>query len=201
PEFIKFSDTDEYMNNETYKNRRIDYEIKYPIKHFFRNTEDTESTGVFYDVSNTHLVQFETFMQCMASKELGVLGFYLYSYLKYKNQLHKEGYDAPKTRLAKETGISERAITKYLSALRSYNMINVIHNQDYFILSAGAQDFKASTIIVNERKKFTRHKIEYKKLGVKKNVKDIEEAKEETQKPTQNSSFSMMVNRELKQLT
>src|SRR5699024_7031819 len=188
PEFIKFSDTDEYMNNETYKNRRIDYEIKYPIKHFFRNTEDTEKTGVFYDVSNTHLVQFEVFMQCMASKELGVLGFYLYSFLKYKNQQHKEGYDASKARLAKETGISERAITKYLSALRSYNMINVIHNQEYFILGSNPQDFKASTIKVNEREKFTRHPIDYKKLGVKKNVKD-KDKEEEPQKPTQNSSF------------
>lgn len=202
-QFTTISDVDDYEYETIHKNRRTDYEIKYPIKHFYRNTEDNKKTGIFYDTANTHVVPFEAFMHCMSSKNLGTTGFYLYAYLKYKNQLYRGGYDASRTKLAEETGISRRALTNYLNALRAYNMIEVIHNQDYFSLNI--KDTKASTIKVNDPEKFTRYEIGYKKLPIKKKseVTDTNTfiEKEEPQKPTHNSSFSMMIKNEHKQLS
>lgn len=121
--------------------------------------------GTYFDVEQTHSVDFNIFMFCMSKKELGVIAFYLYSWLKHKNDIF-DGYDVPLTKLSEETGINRRSIIKYMDLLKGYRMISFQHNQDYFVLGAEKEDRKATTYITNNVEFFLDSPQEYKKMGV-----------------------------------
>lgn len=134
------------------------YFLKYPVKAFERvreivtddgAIEELEMEGTFYDVSYTHSVPFEVFMFCMANKDLGVVAFYLYSYIKHNNDVFDGGYDVPMTKLSEDTGIARRTMIKYMDQLKSYRMIDFQHNQDYFVVGMFDEDRKASTYYAN----------------------------------------------------
>lgn len=104
---------------------------KYPVYAFYgegeeyldANTDNNE--GSFFDMSNTTNLDINIFMYCMSNEELETTGFYLYSYLKWKcdcseGEVFGIGYD----RLARDTGLSERTIKKYIKALREFNLID-----------------------------------------------------------------------------
>jgi|SRR5699024_8920484 len=176
--FTTISDVDDQQWNIIHGSRRTDYEAKYPVKHFYRDPEDMEIdelTGVFNDVSDTHMVPFEAFMQCMSIDELGTTGFYLFSYLKKQNQHFVDGYDASLDRLSRETGIPRMSINRYITSLKEYNLIKVVHNQEFFSLGIKAKDRLASTYITSKPTEFTRKVVEYEKLKVKKKAEYLAE--------------------------
>lgn len=55
----------------------------------------------------------------------GVNGFYLYSYLKHRNDIFKLGVDISHIKLSNETGISPTKVDECLNLMESHNMINV----------------------------------------------------------------------------
>ena len=62
------------------KNRQSNF----PVKGVFREQyaeEDNYYNGTFYDISDTHQIDIDIFIYCMADKELGIAGFYLYCFL------------------------------------------------------------------------------------------------------------------------
>jgi hypothetical protein len=153
------------------------YFIKYPVKAFFRNWEDEEQReiyensedqedGTFYFIENTHLVPFEVFLFCMSNEKLGCEAFYLYSYLQYKNQIHKDGYDVSIENLAIETGLNDRTSKNYLAQLKGYRMIKCIHNQDFFAVGMRKEDRKANTYITYDYDLFLDKPTTYKKIKV-----------------------------------
>src|SRR5690606_36182906 len=98
------------------------FRSKYPVRAFNRYIFDPDmkedyeqgyEDGTFFEVDNTHLIPFESFLFCMSNKELGCIGFYLYSFLKSKNQLFKSGYDIPLEELESVTGVKGRTLDKY----------------------------------------------------------------------------------------
>ncbi|MGG2091903.1 helix-turn-helix domain-containing protein [Bacillus sp. S13(2024)] len=134
------------------------YTIKFPVKAFYRHSNDEEmkneynegyEDGTFYDVSNTHMIPFEVFMYCMSNKEVSCTGFYLYSYLKYKNDKYRAGYDVSLDKLADETGISRSTINRYLDSLKKFNLIRFIINQE-FVIGLSEEYRRANTYSVNE---------------------------------------------------
>lgn len=125
--------------------------IKIPKGYDFDNNE------------NTTLCDIRVFEFCMKNDDLGVNAFYLYSYLKHMNFKFK-GYDATHIRIASELGLSKNTIQKYRDAMRSYNMIYLSHNMEYYHPNMDKKLIKASTNYINEYGLFTLSKQDYNKF-------------------------------------
>ena len=117
--------------------------LKKPLKAFERILQhvdkdgqitEEEVQGTFYNVTQTHSVDFDAFMYCMANKELGTTGFYLYSWLKHKNDIFNNGYDVSYEQLSYETGLARSTMIQYLDVLKGYNLVRFKFNQEYFAL-------------------------------------------------------------------
>lgn len=161
---------------------------KIPLFGFYNNPDNWGSgqpyDGTFffgYDETGIDftLIDFRVFAYCMEkSEELGCNAFYLYCYLKSKNDIYN-GYNATSKRLAQETGLSQRTVEKYRDNMRSYNMMTLWHEMDYFVI--GGQDLKdkkASNNIINTYQDFTNDKITYHKLdkiGITNYLKKLEQ--------------------------
>lgn len=148
----------EYYNDMKKYNKNI--KIKYPIKAFIREND----YGTFYKFDNTHLIPFEVFIFCIGNDDIGVVGFYLWSYLKSKNQIYTNGYDVSFTNLSDETGINIRTLTRYIDSLKKYQMIKFNYNQDYFVWGLTEENRKATTYITNEYELFSDKPVAYEKI-------------------------------------
>lgn len=158
---------------ETYQIPRK-YNIKYPVKAFYRN----EDEGTFIEISNTHCIPFEVFMYCMNNDGIGTTGFYLYSFIKRMNDFYLGGWDVSIENMEEETGIPEKTLLRYLDTLKKFNMIEAIHNQEYFCLAMNPKDRKANTYKVNEYQSFTDKPQTYKKMTTLK-VEEYQKIQEE----------------------
>lgn len=172
--FFMSSDLDEQSLSYTKKFDKRFF-LKRPILAFQRvvidEGDEVEIEGTFFDVSNTHNIPFEVFLFCMSNQNLGVFGFYIYSYLKHKNDLFESGYDVSLDNLAKQTGISLKSVNKYLSYLKRHKLIHCIHNMDYFVPDLPKEERLANTYITREFYSFTKEENPYKKIGFK-NLED-----------------------------
>lgn len=161
---------DEYSYSEQFRESRginRNQTCKYPVFGFYTDKEPMESgvySGTFYHSENTHIIDFKVFNYCMANEELGVNGFYLFAYLKHKNDIFKDGYNATAKRLSNETGLTERTIKRYLDALRAYRVIEGIPEQDYFVLGLDEKERKANRYITNSYDDFFYKRMEYMKM-------------------------------------
>jgi hypothetical protein len=126
------------------------YKIKVPVKGLWRNQESEQEgdyNGTYYDISRTHLVEFEIFTECMSKNELGCVAFYLYGYLKWKCGMY-DGYDVSYKQMEKETGINYRTLERYLDEMKKNNMI--ICSSSNFVIGARNEDRKSNTYYVND---------------------------------------------------
>lgn len=174
-EFIMLSDFTEDVQRAMRYDANKRFTVKFPIKAFYRHMEDEEMKedydndyrdGTFYEVDNTHLIPFEVFMHCMTNKDIGCAGFYLYSYLKMKNQIFEGGYDVPMKALAEDSGLSYSVMVRTLSNLRKFNLVEAIHNQKFFCLSLEDGKRKANTYVTNDFELFYDKPKQYKKMKV-----------------------------------
>ena len=106
--------------------------------------EELELSGTFFDIEQTHTVDFKVFMYCMSKKELGVVAFYLYSFIKHKSDMYGS-FDCPLPKLAEITGIKERTLNQYMDFLKGYRMIAFRHNMERFSWTASQEERKANT--------------------------------------------------------
>lgn len=163
--------------------------LKKPLKAFERTMlkQDVETNqiveeemqGTFYDIANTHSVDFDVFMFCMANKELGTTGFYLYSWLKHKNDIFKNGYDVSYEKLIAETGIPRRTMIQYLDALKGYNLIRFRFNQEYFVLGMSDEGRMATTYYTNSYNNFYSEPKPFQKMMILSNSDYIQSKKNE----------------------
>lgn len=61
------------------KHESPNYFVKSPVKHMGNSTED----GIFWNSSNTHIINGEVLTTCMDNENLGCAGFYLYGVLVF----------------------------------------------------------------------------------------------------------------------
>jgi DNA-binding MarR family transcriptional regulator len=123
--FEMYSDLD-----EVYKENRKNNTINLPLKAFHRTIDSLQEKildGYFYEFVNTHKVPIEIFTYCLSNHEIGVIGFYIYCYLKHKNDMYKQGYSSPLEKLIHELGLKKTTVNKYLKVLEEYNMISNDH--------------------------------------------------------------------------
>ncbi|MGE7673076.1 helix-turn-helix domain-containing protein [Lysinibacillus sp. NPDC094403] len=142
---------------------------KYPVFGFERYHEEDENgvyceEGTFFNISDTTMIDMDTFLFCMSTDDIGANGFYVYAYLLDKSNKFNGDFNATYKRIATETGIGLNSITNIMNALRSHNLITTVHNVEYFSLVVPKKDRKASTHQVNTSDNFSEDKIEYDKL-------------------------------------
>ncbi len=167
------------INYRNTKNRKINC----PVKGFERDKkmitnnylyEDEERTGSFFRVDNTHMIDIETFNYCMSQPELGVEGFYLYSFLLYKCDKHNGSFDCSNKEFVASTGLSIDIIKMQLRNLEERNMIDNDH-KPWCLDKQPWQTAKANTYGVLAYSKFFKNTLNYKvipkqrKIGVIKN--------------------------------
>lgn len=103
------------------------FHIKYPVKGFYR-TEESKLEGLydgtFYEIENTHLFDVNVFIKMM-DDDIGVTGFYIYQYLRHKNDLFKQGYNIGREQLEKEIGIPSRTLSDYIKVLETKGYVDV----------------------------------------------------------------------------
>lgn len=168
-----------YDDMKQFKNERkvsINASCKIPLFGFYQDVEcwgkgESFNGTFFLDYDNTGidftLLDYRIFAFCMSySDDLGCTAFYLYAFLKYQNFKFKDGYNATRKTISDVTGLSEGVIQKYLSNMRAYKMINVIHNMEYFSLAWDKKERKASSYKINEYDQFTFVKTEYTKMKI-----------------------------------
>lgn len=152
PKFLLARDLLQHERGSLYKRINRNFKAKYPIKHIHRDKEDFKEkmlTGVFFDISNTHQIDFEVFSFCMSNESIGTIGFYIYCFLKNKSQIFQGAYQVSYEGLSVETGIPYSTLSKYLDALRGYGMVIGVQNQDYYVEGLSDKDREANHYEVN----------------------------------------------------
>lgn len=163
---------------EDYFNRRnvnINTTCKKPLFLFHKDIQE-HFDGTLNDTDNTTMIEIQIFDFCMAKEDLGVNAFYIYCYLKYKNDKHKEGYDASHKRIANELGLTASTVQKYRDKLRSYNLIELVHNMPKY--TPIKEDRKVSTNVINDINYFSEDKLEYTKFHEQNGKKEIDKSRE-----------------------
>lgn len=132
--FTMLSDMDDEVKKIMIKQKGRNFKIKVPVKAIWRNKESEEENiwdGTFYDISYTHEMLFDVFVKCMENEDLGVTGFYLYGYLKYRCQWFDGKFNRSIENIANDLGMSRNTADKYLTNLTKYGLINYQENENY----------------------------------------------------------------------
>lgn len=117
----KYKDTIKNINDRNFK-------IKIPLKGFYRSHTDVLDnllTGTFYEVENTHRVDFGRFESILKNPKLGVVGFLIYGYLKHKNDIFTKGYQRSFEKIGLDLNMSEKTVRKYIDLLEENVFIKV----------------------------------------------------------------------------
>ncbi|MED3934399.1 hypothetical protein ABEY43_26740 [Priestia megaterium] len=137
----------------------------------------------FVRAKHTTAIDINTFIYCMTKKDLGVQGFYLYSFIKYKNGYFGGNWERPLTGIAEDTGLKLHTIKRTLKALEEHNMISSSH--EVFVIGLAetgeqknASEYKAQDygdFYRNSKKKIiiTRDVINLKEWETRKIINDM----------------------------
>lgn len=143
--FETINDYKDHIKNINDRNFRV----KYPLRAFHRSPraiKEQTLTGTFYEVENTHRIDFEAFQAILENPDLGATAFYLYGFLKHKNDIFREGYQRSFERIGEELLMSDKTVRKYVDKLEAYGLLRV-HRQLYNI-NANIEDIEANIYMV-----------------------------------------------------
>ncbi|WNC14879.1 hypothetical protein [Brevibacillus brevis] len=136
------------------------WKVAMPVKGMWRNPEDkgkyTLETGTFHIIDNTHMIDMDTFIYCITNPELGVEGFYLYSFLKFMTDKFNNAFDCSNMRMARMTGLSVDEIKNQINNLERYNMITNDH-KPYCLDKPKDKKCKANTYGILEHDQFAKN--------------------------------------------
>ncbi|WP_348621533.1 hypothetical protein [Paenibacillus polymyxa] len=105
--------------------------INFPVRGIYgdeQSERENEATGYFYQFENTTEIDVNTFIFCMKHSDIGVVGFYLYSFFKCKNGYFQGDYNSSIEQLVVDTGIKKTKLSEVLISLEAHNMITNSHN-------------------------------------------------------------------------
>lgn len=109
-----------------FKDRRNSV-IGFPVKSFYRWNDSTDYDGTFYDVTESTMIPVTAFMLCMSLQDLGVEGFWLYSFIKYKSAYFGGKWSTARSKMANIVGIGETKLNQLLVCLEEHRMIDNNH--------------------------------------------------------------------------
>ncbi|MBW7459591.1 hypothetical protein ACFOLF_06250 [Paenibacillus sepulcri] len=105
--------------------------INFPVRGIYgdeQSERENEVTGYFYRFENTTEVDINTFIFCMKHSDIGVVGFYLYSFIKSMNSYFGGEYNSPIEQLVVNTGIKSTKLSEAITTLEAHNMITNSHS-------------------------------------------------------------------------
>ncbi len=105
--------------------------INFPVRGIYgdeQSERENEVTGYFYQFENTTKLDINTFIFCMKHSDIGVVGFYLYSFFKCMNGYFRGEYNSPIEQLVADTGIKSTKLSEVIVTLEAHNMIINSHN-------------------------------------------------------------------------
>ena len=166
PQFTHLLDFDKAYVKQYKTDKKIG-RTSYCKKPLFAFNRQPYEQGTFYDISNTTLIPYKVFEFCMRKDDLGCTAFYIYSYLVHMNDVYESDFKCTTNKLAKQIGLSEKTITRYMNVMRGYRMLDVQFNMKYFTLNWADGEFKASNLLTNTYTSFSTVQVPYKKLPFK----------------------------------
>ncbi|PQP90945.1 hypothetical protein [Paenibacillus sp. AR247] len=105
--------------------------INFPVRAIYFD-EESENKGIengyFFITANTTEIDINTFIFCMKHSDIGVVGFYLYSFLKCMNGYFRGEYNSSIEQLVIDTGIKSTKLSEVIKTLEAHNMITNTHN-------------------------------------------------------------------------
>lgn len=125
---LEFYTIDDLKDDPSYSDiNSRNYKIKYPVKAFKRSKNDSLNTGTFFDIANTHGIEFSIFQSVINNRLLGSVGMYLYAYLKYKITAHNGSYQASQFMLQDATGVGTTTLKQMLKRLEAEGLLYITH--------------------------------------------------------------------------
>lgn len=98
---------------------------KRPVKAFYRYPNDTYYTGTFFEVENTHCMDFGLFAKCVTSSQYGFESFYLLSFLTAFEGFINSKDNVYKSYIALSLNISPKNLNRILSNLTKLKLIKI----------------------------------------------------------------------------
>lgn len=142
--------------------------INFPVRAFYYDKQSEEENylnGYFHFPHGTTQIDIDVFIKCMSTKELGTVGFYLYSFLKSKCDFFGGQYIRAISDFAKDIGIGSTKLVESLKSLEEYNMITNSHN--FFVPNLpDGKHLPANryTVIDSEKFLYSKQKIKKRKV-------------------------------------
>ncbi|WP_312001432.1 hypothetical protein [Paenibacillus forsythiae] len=130
PSWRMFSEIRGVLPEEIRNNVRA-RKINFPIRGIYYDEEcerENIENGYFYITANTTEIHINTFIFCMKHSDIGVVGFYLYSFFKSMNGYFGGEYNSPIEQLVVNTGIKSTKLSEVIKTLEAHNMITNSHN-------------------------------------------------------------------------
>jgi hypothetical protein len=104
---------------------------KRPIKAFYRHKDDQEHTGTFFEIKNTHCVDFTIFARCMTSSKYGFENFYVYAFLFAFDKFINSKPNVYKSYIALSLSLSPKTLNRILSNLTKLNLLKVDETKSF----------------------------------------------------------------------
>lgn len=124
---MELKDSEEYsemLKDKNYKN----FKVKYPIKAFYRDGIVKQVfDGSFYDKSNTHMITTKRFDKIIETS--GVMGFYVYGFIKYKSDKFSKGYQVPIRTFSEIMKMDVRMLMSIIKELESNGFVRAIRQK------------------------------------------------------------------------
>jgi hypothetical protein len=104
---------------------------KRPVKAFYRHKDDLHRSGTFFQVENTHCIDFTIFARCLSSSKYGFESFYLYSFLfAFENFINSKA-NVFKSYIALSLSISPKTLNRILSNLVKLKLLKIDESKDF----------------------------------------------------------------------
>lgn len=132
-EYKMLNDLDEFTKDGFKKSRNRNYFVKKPIAAYVRFSKQGRSEivkdGTLWSKDDVFTLSVKEFRLCTENKVLGLLGFYLYAYIKLQYKLFgKRVVGITYDQFEKVTGYKERKIREVLFELENIGLIKIIRN-------------------------------------------------------------------------
>ncbi|PEQ83391.1 hypothetical protein [Bacillus cereus] len=115
------------------KNKKINYPVKLLKTRIVKTSNGKEELDpILDDVYYTTRIDLDIFIYCMSRKELGVESFYLYSFIKFMNDIYGVCWNCPLVDLPKKVGMQLDVIKSKLKSMEQYGMLHNTH-EDFII--------------------------------------------------------------------
>lgn len=117
---------DDYPDSMTHGRN---FTVKHPDKMYWRTQEAKEegyNNGTIFEPDNTHILPLKMFLKALSINEIGIKGFYIYGFIKYKHDKSRgRGWIISNELFQKDIGLSKKTLTRLIKSLKEHEFIKI----------------------------------------------------------------------------